>query len=138
VRAEVERQPVENLLVNHSCLSRCHDALIAGGFATRKTHPRDPPARVGRQWNGQRCRGATPLTGKSQPRFTADRFAVGNESALRAGQRSPDLRRNLATGRLADRHYSAESSLTDTVRCCPAFRPTLIGGAAGDCSSSLA
>ena len=64
--------------------------FIAGGSATRESHPRDPPVRVGRQWNGQRRCDATLLTGKSQLRFTADRNAVmlddqsaATDSALR-------------------------------------------------------
>jgi len=52
VRAKVEREPVQNLLVNRFGLLHCDDTSIAGGTATRKTHPREPPVRVGRQWNG--------------------------------------------------------------------------------------
>src|SRR5579884_834446 len=53
-RPQVCREPVENLFLDCARLQHCHDALIVGGSPTLKTHPQEPPSRVGRKPNGKR------------------------------------------------------------------------------------
>ena len=70
---------------------RRHHALTVGGSPTLKTHPQEPPTRVGRKRNGKEGGFASPSGGKSRRRFTASLFVCGSGNDLRC-------RRDFATG----------------------------------------
>src|SRR5215471_14370353 len=91
---QVQRQPVQNLFLYRHRLQHCHDALFVGGSPTLKTHPQEPPSRVGRKLNGKgvvspRHPGAESLTrfGAVQPATAVTTYAAAGTSA--AGAEAP-------------------------------------------------
>src|SRR5207302_10900347 len=72
----LQREPVQNPFLCRSRLRHCHDALIVGGSPTLKTHPQEPPSRVGRKRNGKGGGLGWPSAAEARLRFVASVFAV--------------------------------------------------------------